>query len=153
MDLAGLTVANPTFVQVDKNYLAWANETIDGPNIRLITRKPASGSAYVRPKYTIKLTFEDLAAPERTQLENAIDILVRAYGILTLAGLGTVRVIPPGLGSGTVQDSAYVTLATNIPPRFDSTQGYKAYAGIVYGPIIYKLDLTLLGNDIQYLYE
>ncbi len=146
MQLAGQTVPNPVFFQVDENYITRQSETIDGPVVRPLTRKPPVGDAYLRPRYTIRFTFEDLTASEKAQFDGIIDELARTYGICTMAGLGTVRYPPGGSPSG---DSAYVTLAPHTQPRYDYSQGYRDGQG----PILYKLDLVLLGFDILYLTE
>ena len=153
MQFGAVSVVNPNFAQVDTDYRAWEGEVIAGPVLRLLKRTPASGSPYSRSFYRIRLTWEDLTPPQKTQFDGIIDTMARTYVVMAMADLGIKRFVPPALGGGVAQDSAYVTLEPDTAPQYTYTQGYAQFGGVVYGPTLYKLEMALLGFDIQYLTE
>lgn len=155
MDLAGRTLPNPDDggVQVEPFYAAITGESINGITTSPIYYRPNSGAPYLRPKYIIRLTWSDLVATEKQQLELAVTAISVSFGIMRIAGLGITRYDPPAIGGASEADSAYVMVAPGTGLTIDYQQAYRTVGGTTYGPLLYTARLTLYGNDIRYLYD
>lgn len=160
MNLAGYTVPNPdnNGLEVSKHYVVVGTDTLNGIKALAIPRTPPAGygSAYTYPRYIIKLIWSDLVQPEAADILAGLDELIESYGYVQLDGLGASGrepYIPNVQAAELVPDVMYAIIASNAPPLTEYVEGYRVLNGVTYGPVLFKITATIVGIDIQYLWD
>lgn len=160
MNLAGYTVPNPDDggLEVEKHYVVVGTETLNGIKAQAIPRTPPSGygSAYTFPRFTIKMVWSDLIQPEYLDVQAGLDEMIESFARVELDGFGFSGREPyiPGVQAAELTpDAIYATIASSALPLYEYVEGSRVVGGVVYGPILFKVTATLLGFDVQYLWD
>lgn len=147
IEIGGVTLTAPTDLQVTGEYKIMPNDAIGGLLNTPLWRYRPNGSSYFRPRFDLRLEFDDLCVTEKNALLNKLDAITVYWGIVRFSGLGTTL---NAILGGTETDAAYCMLGSDNPVTITCSQGWKEYLGSIVGPVLYNVSVSLIAGDILY---